>query len=337
MLHIETNYQLLQHNTFGIDVRCSRYVEYASADEAIQVAALIGDEPYIIIGGGSNLLLTRDFNGLVVRSVMKGIEASVDAQGDTLLNCASGETWDDVVAWSVAQGRSALANLSLIPGDVGASAVQNIGAYGAEAAQFIEQVEAVDLVSGHLVTISAKDCGYGYRQSRFKNEWKGRFLITKVVYRLPADDTPHLDYGNLRDELVRRGIGTPTPQQLRDVVIAIRRQKLPDPKELGNAGSFFMNPIVERKLFRQLQASYPQIPYYEVGDDRVKIPAAWLIDQCGWKGRSLGRAGVYSRQPLVLVNLGGATGDEIVSLCRAIQQDVSRRFGIELHPEVNIV
>jgi UDP-N-acetylmuramate dehydrogenase len=251
--------------------------------------------------------------------------------------CGSGETWDDIVAISLQNGLYGAENLSLIPGDVGASAVQNIGAYGAEAKDFIREVHAIEIATGRLCVIDREDCQYGYRQSRFKQEWKNRFLITMVVYEFSDSFQPRLDYGNIRSELERRGIVEPTPQQLRQVIIDIRNAKLPDPKAQGNAGSFFMNPVVSRQKYEELAAQYPTMPHYTVDSEHEKIPAGWMIDQCGWKGRSLGRAGVHDKQALVLVNRGGATGQEIVDLCNAIRADVKERFGIDIHPEVNVI
>ena len=300
-------------------------------EEAQQVAEILreSEHPYIIIGGGSNLLLTKDFPGIVVRSDILGIQID-----DNRMTCGSGEVFDEIVEASLMAGLYGLENLSLIPGDVGASAVQNIGAYGVEAKDYIESIEAVEIATGKVVTIQAKDCGYGYRQSKFKTDWKNKYLITHVTYRLSTIFKPHLEYGNLKGTL---GPGPIVPFRLREVIIGIRNEKLPDPKVMGNAGSFFMNPIVPRAQYEALAVRYPEMPHYEVDAERVKIPAGWMIDQCGWKGKSLGRAGVHDKQALVLVNLGGATGDEIVKLCQAIQKDVKEKFGIEIHPEVNIV
>ena len=337
------NYSLKAHNTFGIDAKCRRFIEFEDDDEAVEVAKILRESatPYIIIGGGSNLLLTKDFDGIVVRSGIKGhyFEESGDGSQETVvrMTCGSGEVWDDVVAYCVKQGWYGMENLSLIPGDVGASAVQNIGAYGVEAKDLIVSVEAVEIATGQVVTISGKDCGYGYRQSKFKQEWKNRYLITHVTYQLSTSFQPHLDYGNIRQELEKKGITEPTAQQVRDIIIDIRNAKLPDPKVMGNAGSFFMNPIVTRQKYEKLAAQYPDMPHYKVDSRHEKIPAGWMIDQCGWKGRSLGRAGVHDKQALVLVNRGGATGAEIVALCDAIRKDVKAKFDIDIHPEVNIV
>ena len=326
------DYSLLAHNTFGIAASCSRFLEYATDDEARMVATLVQD-PYIIIGGGSNLLLTRNFEGTVVHSALKGISPL----GDGRVRCGSGEQWDDVVEWCVNHQLYGAENLSLIPGDVGASAVQNIGAYGVEVKDLIDSVEAIEIQTGTLRTFTNAECGYAYRDSRFKHEWKNRFLITHVTYRLSADFQANTQYGNISGELQRLGITRPDAAQLREVIIGIRRAKLPDPQVTGNAGSFFMNPVVSRQKYEELAAAYPQMPHYFIDADHEKIPAGWMIEQCGWKGRSLGRAGVHDRQALVLVNRGGATGGEVVSLCEAIRSDVSQRFGIDIHPEVNIV
>jgi len=335
-----SNYSLLAHNTFGIDAKCRRFVEFYSVEELQQLALTLtdADRPLLVLGGGSNLLLTADFPGTVVHSAIRGHEVVEEAaSGDTLLlRCGSGETWDDVVALCVERGWHGAENLSLIPGEVGASAVQNIGAYGAEAKDIIETVEAVELATGRKCLFSNADCQYAYRQSRFKGEWLGRFVITHVTYRLSRTFVPRLDYGNIRSELQRLGISEPTAEQLRQVIIGIRRAKLPDPKVEGNAGSFFMNPVVSREKYLQLEARYPGMPHYTIDSAHEKIPAGWMIDQCGWKGRTVGRAGVHSRQALVLVNRGGATGAEVLHLCQLICADVKATFGIEIRPEVNI-
>ena len=338
-MNILHDYSLLAHNTFGIDARCQTFVEYASTGEAAEVVRLLEGkgEPLLIIGGGSNLLLTKDYDGVVIHSVIKGMEVVSETDDVVLLRVGSGEVWDDVVAACVAKGWHGAENLSLIPGEVGASAVQNIGAYGAEAADLIDRVEAVRLCDGESVVFTNADCQYGYRQSRFKHEWKNQYLVTYVTYRLKKHFEPKLDYGNIRVELECRGIAEPTAQELRQVIIDIRQEKLPDPQVEGNAGSFFMNPIVDREKYESLLGQYPQMPHYHIDEAHEKIPAGWLIDQCGWKGKSLGRAGVHSKQALVLVNRGGATGADIVRLCETVRQDVKRKFDIQIEPEVNII
>ena len=344
------DYSLLAHNTFGIDAKCKRFLEYSSVEEAQQIVAglTVADQPLLILGGGSNLLLTGDYEGTVIHSAIKGIEVLDNetlaaAEGENLknpdfvfLNCGSGEVFDDVVAYAVEHGYHGAENLSIIPGEVGASAVQNIGAYGVEAKDIIYKVEAVEIATGKVVVFDNQDCQYSYRQSRFKHEWKDKYLVTHVIYRLSKHFVPDLDYGNIRTSLTAKGIENPTAQQLRDVIIEIRNAKLPDPKVQGNAGSFFMNPIVEKAKYEELAAQYPGMPHYTIDTGHEKIPAGWMIDQCGWKGKSLGRAGVHDKQALVLVNRGGATGQEIVNLCETIRKDVKQKFGIDIHPEVNV-
>ncbi|MBQ6228566.1 MAG: UDP-N-acetylmuramate dehydrogenase [Prevotella sp.] len=332
------HFDLSKHNTFGIHASCKRFVEIDTAEAAAAFFPSLHDTdlPLLIIGGGSNLLLTADFPGTVVRSAIKGISAE-ERDGKVWLRCGSGETWDDVVALCVQRGWYGAENLSLIPGDVGASAVQNIGAYGTEVKDIVERIEAVDISTGERVQIPASECQYGYRDSRFKHEWHQRFFITAVTYRLSLSFEPRLDYGNIREMLSQEGITQPTAAQLRQVIIDIRNAKLPDTKVEGNAGSFFVNPVVPREKYEQLAAEYPGMPHYMIDDSHEKIPAGWLIEQCGWKGRTLGRAGVHHRQALVLVNKGGATGEEVLRLCETVKADVRRKFGIEIHSEVNII
>jgi len=333
-MRIEQNYNLKQHNTFGIDAKCETFVEFSSETEAQEVAKFLQSShlPYIIIGAGSNLLLTRDFEGIVVHSACKGVRRD----GNKLV-CGSGEVFDDVVAYSINIGLYGAENLSLIPGDVGASAVQNIGAYGAEVKDLIHSIRAVEIATGKVRVFENAECEYSYRQSRFKHDWKNRYLILSVTYKFSEVFEPRLDYGNIRAELEKTGISKPTAKELRNVIIRIREAKLPDPKILGNAGSFFMNPIVSREKYNDLAAQFGSLPHYDVDVNRVKIPAGWMIDQCGWKGKSMGRAGVHDKQALVLVNKGGATGQEILLLCRQIQADVKQKFDIEINPEVNVI
>lgn len=328
------DYSLKNHNTFGLNACCDRFLEFYNVSEAMQVVRLIcnAHQPYLIIGGGSNLLLTKDFAGLVLHSAIK--DYTIEGRR---MKCGSGMAWDDVVSISIQNGLYGAENLSLIPGDVGASAVQNIGAYGAEVKDLIVEIRAIEIQTGQLRTFTPAECQYGYRQSRFKNEWKNKYLITSVTYEFSKTFNPRLEYGNIRSELERRGVSSPTPAQLRQVIIDLRNEKLPDPKVMGNAGSFFVNPVVIRPKFEELLARYPQMPHYFIDKEHEKIPAGWLIEQCGWKGRALGAAGVYDRQALVLVNRGGATGADIVRLCNAIQHDVRQTFGIDIQTEVNIV
>lgn len=335
------DHSLFGHNTFGIDAKCRRYVEYASVDDAQALCRSLTaeDQPLLIIGSGSNLLLTGDYPATVISPETR-FEAIPQVQSSSSdhveLRCWAGTVFDDVVAFAVSNGWFGMENLSLIPGEVGASAVQNIGAYGAEVKDFITKVEAVEIATGNIVEFSNGDCAYSYRQSRFKNEWRDKYLITWVTYRLQKTFTPNIDYGNIKAKLQTEGIQQPTASQLRNAIIDIRNEKLPDPKVEGNAGSFFMNPIVDRNTFDALLKDYPGMPHYHIDDSHEKIPAGWMIEMCGWKGRTVGRVGVHSKQALVLVNRGGATGAEVVALYKAIQHDVKERFGVDIHPEVNV-
>lgn len=350
----EENYSLLAHNTFGIEARCRLFAEYETPDE---LAGLLRQEaaplsivhsplsiphsPVLHIGGGSNLLFLGDYDGLVLHSAIRGIEQiPAEDEGTVMLRVGAGVVWDDFVTFTLEHGWYGLENLSLIPGEVGASAVQNIGAYGAEAKDFIVAVECMNLQTLEHRVFTNAECRYAYRQSLFKTPGeRGRWAVLYVTYRLSRTFTPRLDYGGLRAELERQG--TPldglTAMQLRNAVVAIRRAKLPDPRVEGNAGSFFMNPVVPREVYEALAQRYPNMPHYDVGPHEVKIPAGWLIEQCGWKGRSLGPAGVHARQTLVLVNRGGATGRDILNLCEAVRRDVGQRFGIQLQPEAVFV
>lgn len=332
------NYSLLNHNTFGIDAKCRRFVEFSSVEELQQVVRSLTDDdrPLLLIGAGSNLLLTGDYSGTVLHSAITGVEAVADDADKQYIRCGSGETWDDVVALCVDNGWYGAENLSLIPGEVGASAVQNIGAYGAEAKDLIAKVEAVEIATGNMVEFTNADCEYSYRQSKFKHEWRDKFVVTYVTYCLSKHFSPHLDYGNIRASLDAKGITSPTAVELRNIIIEIRNAKLPDPKIEGNAGSFFMNPIVPKSKYEELSAQYPGMPHYTIDGNHEKIPAGWMIDQCGWKGKSLGPAGVHSKQALVLVNRGGANGEDIVRLYKKIREDVLNKFGIEINPEVNV-
>ena len=330
----QENYSLLRHNTFGIDAKCKRFIEYSSVEEAQQVAEMItdADQPLLILGGGSNLLLTGDYNGTVLHSGIRFLEQTDECH----VRCGSGFIWDDVVDYCVANNLYGAENLSIIPGEVGASAVQNIGAYGAEAKDLIECVEAVEIETGQICRFTNTECAYSYRQSKFKHAWKNRFLITAVTYKLSKTYNPKLDYGNIRVALAAKGIDNPTAMQLRETIIDIRNAKLPDPKVLGNAGSFFMNPVVPTHKYNQLAQQYVGMPHYTIDSEYEKIPAGWLIEQCGWKGKALGKAAVHNKQALVLVNCGGATGNEVVQLYKTIQHDVKQKFDIEIKPEVNI-
>lgn len=333
-----TNYSLLPYNTFGMDVKAARFVEYESVD-ALQ-GFLIGrqekDAPLLHVGRGSNLLFVSDYPGTVLHSGIKGIQVVQDTEVFVDLRVGAGEVWDNLVDYTVQKGWYGAENLSLIPGEVGASAVQNIGAYGVEAKDLIVAVETVAVETGALRVFTNEECHYAYRESIFKKELKGKYIVTYVTYRLQKKPVYHLDYGNIRSELQKEG-GELSLTGLRQIIIHIREAKLPDPEKIGNAGSFFMNPIVPVQQFEELLKMYPEMPHYKVDEARVKIPAGWMIDRCGWKGKHLGRAGVHDKQALVLVNLGGATGAEVVRLAEAIVRSVKEKFGITICPEVNFI
>jgi len=335
------NYSLLKHNTFGIPAFARYFAEYKSVGELKEAIKKVPvNTPILHIGGGSNLLFLKDYDGLVLHSKIDDTEVIEEGPDDVVVRVGASIVWDDFVEMSIRKGWYGLENLSLIPGEVGASAVQNIGAYGAEAADHIIKVECVNLNTCEFRTFQNSECHYAYRQSIFKTpEERGKWAVLHVVYQLSKHFNPRLDYGGIRSVLEKMNISTEhlTAIQLREVIIEIRRGKLPDPKIQGNAGSFFMNPIVFRSVYEKLIVKYPNMPHYDVDADMVKIPAGWMIDQCGWKGRALGPAAVHDRQALVLVNLGGAKGQDIVNLCEAVRKDVYKKFGIEIHPEVNFI
>ena len=328
-------YSLLPYNTFGIDVSASRFLEYASVAELKEyIAQGAVTTPFLHIGGGSNLLFTKDYDGLILHSRIGGIEVTAEDSQTVSLRVGAGVVWDDFVACCVEHGWYGAENLSLIPGEVGASAVQNIGAYGVEVKDLITAVETVN-VQGYGRVYPVEECEYAYRSSIFKRPENKSVFVTYVRFRLSKEERYTLDYGTIRQELAR--YPAPTLPIVRKVIIEIRESKLPDPKVMGNAGSFFMNPIVAKEKLEALQRDYPRIPYYELPDGRVKIPAGWMIDQCGWKGKSLGPAAVHDKQALVLVNRGGAKGSDIVALSDAVRASVRDKFGIDIHPEVNVI
>lgn len=332
-----TDYSLLHHNTFGMDVRTAHFVEYESVEELCAFLKQKNYElPLLHIGRGSNLLFSGDYQGTVLHSLIKGYEVVSETSDTVDVRVGAGEVWDDFVAYTVQKNLYGAVNLSLIPGEVGASAVQNIGAYGVEAKDLIVSVDTVCVSTGELRLFSNEECCYAYRKSIFKQELKGKYIVTHVTYRLSKVPVWHLDYGNIRTELDKASCPL-TLDNLRRIIIRIREEKLPDPAQMGNAGSFFMNPVIPKKQFADLQSIYTDMPSYPAGEDCVKVPAGWMIDRCGWKGKSLGRAGVHARQALVLVNLGGATGKEIMALAEAVVASVKEKFGIDIHPEVNYI
>lgn len=341
MIKHYTDYSIKSHHTFGMDVKAKHFIEYDSIEDLLIVLSKLRNEgsetTWMHIGSGSNLLfLALEYEGTILHSNIKDYSIVDENESNIFLRVGSGVVWDELVEYVVAQGWGGMENLSLIPGEVGSSAVQNIGAYGVEVKDLIVSVEAIDVSLLTERTFSVEECKYAYRQSVFKNELKGKFVVTHVTYRLEKNPHFNLEYGNIQKEIDVIGRGT-SLDSIRQAIINIRNAKLPDPKVLGNAGSFFMNPIVPREIYEKINKNYPQMPYYKVDDNFIKIPAGWMIEQCGWKGRSLGRAAVHDKQALVLVNLGGATGEEMETLCKAIQEDVFRRFGVTIHPEVNFI
>lgn len=321
-------------NTFGLDVEAAVFLEYDSVEKLEElIAAGRITSPYLHIGGGSNLLFTGDYEGVILHSRIGGIEVTTEDKETVRVRVGAGVVWDDFVAYCVEHGWYGTENLSLIPGEVGASAVQNIGAYGVEVKDLISSVETVN-IQGVKRVFQVDECGYSYRNSIFKRPEMKQVFVTYVCFRLSKKEHYTLDYGTIRQELEDCPVDLKT---LRQVIIRIRESKLPDPKVLGNAGSFFMNPVVPRGVFEALQKQYPQMPFYELDADRIKIPAGWMIDRCGWKGKSLGPAAVHDKQALVLVNRGGATGADIVALSDAVRASVREKFGIDIHPEVNFI
>ncbi len=342
-MQIEHNVSLLTHNTFGMDVEADAIVTYDDATELTDIVRTLLPtlpKPVLHIGEGSNLLFMGDFRGTVLLCSNRDID--IVEQDDDSIVAKAGAGWrmDDFIDHTISQGWYGLENLSLIPGQVGASAVQNIGAYGVEAGDCIRCVHCVSLEDGEQRIFSHDECDFSYRHSIFKDAaYRGRYAVVAVEYALGKHFVPHLEYGGIRNSIIDAGLepNDISARQLRDIVIGIRESKLPDPKVHGNAGSFFMNPIVSRADYERICDIVPNAPKYDIDADRVKVPAAWLIEQCGWKGQSLNAAGVHSRQPLVLVNLGGATGQDIKALSDRIQHDILSRFGVSISPEVIFV
>ena len=333
----EKNISLQPFNTFGIEAYAERFVEVDRVEQLQEI--LRQHKDLFILSGGSNILLTKNIERPVVKIGLRGREIVGSKDDDhVLVKVQAGENWHELVLWCISEGLGGLENLSLIPGQVGTSPMQNIGAYGVEIKDVFHELEAMEIGSGTRVKFSAEDCRFGYRDSIFKNELKGKFVIINVTFALTSKNHKiATDYGAIRSELSKRGIEKPGIRDISDVVIAIRQSKLPDPKELGNSGSFFKNPVIGRKHFEKLLEKHPQMPYYIVDPENVKVPAGWLVEQSGFKGKRFGDAGVHAKQALVLVNYGHATGLEILDLARRIQDEVFRLFDIHLEMEVNII
>ncbi len=340
------NHSLRDLNTFHLEARAESYCECRSVGDLMKIISgkeyreyrenrKLQESGVLVLGGGSNILFSGDFGGLVIRPLILGRETIREDRHHVWVRAGAGENWDDLVAWTTAWGLGGLENLSLIPGAVGSAPIQNIGAYGAEVGDHIHQVEAVDTLTAQRLTFTSESCHFAYRDSIFKREWKGKCIISTVTFRLDKKPVLNTGYPAVAEKLAARE--TPDVENMRQVILEIRRSKLPDPAELGNAGSFFKNPVVESEQFRRLAGEFPEMPSYPVHSGARKIPAAWLIEQCGWKGKRLGDAGTYEKQPLVLVNYGRATGRDILELSSRIERDVSLKFGIQLDKEVNVV
>lgn len=336
-MNIQQNISLKPYNTFGIDAKTKYFAEYNSAKElkGLLQSEILKKNRYLHIGGGSNLLFLNDFDGIILHSKINMIETIKDNDDFVWLRAGSGVVWDDFVAFCVENNWCGVENLSLIPGEVGASAVQNIGAYGVEVKDTIENVETIEIGTLANRTFTNEECKYDYRKSIFKGEMKGKYIVTYVTFKLKKKADYQLDYQHLKSSVTQRG--EINLKNIRNTIISIREEKLPDPKIAGNAGSFFMNPIISKEKFIELQQKHPNIPHYNVSETEEKIPAGWLIELCNFKGKQFGNVGVHKNQALVIVNFGNASGNEVAELAQQIQNSVKEKFGIEILPEVNYI
>lgn len=337
MLQIEENVSLKNFNTFGIDAKARFFTEINTEDDLTELFAdpQWHNLPRLVLGGGSNMLFVKDFDGLVIRMNIRGIAHRIN-HDDVTVEAGGGEVWNDLVNYCVDHNFAGMENLSLIPGSVGASPIQNIGAYGVELKDVLHSCHGFEIASGYYRTFTKEECGFGYRESIFKNELKGQYIITKVKFALSLTPNLSLHYGAIQQELQNRGIGEPTIKDVSQVVAHIRVSKLPDPSTIGNAGSFFKNPVVSLIQSEQLLSKFPDIVHYPATEG-VKLAAGWLIEQCGWKGRIVGHTGTWKNQALVLVNHGGATGEEVYDLSSQIIDSVYQKFGVMLEREVNVL
>lgn len=333
---IQTNKNLKEYNTFGISVKAEMFAVFSSIEELKQILSFRDDKKLLVLGGGSNLLLTKDFDGLVIKNEIKRFEVIEETASEVIIESGAGENWHEFVLNCIDKGFGGIENLSLIPGSVGASPMQNIGAYGVEIKDVFESLSAFHIASGEIHYFDKTKCEFGYRESIFKNKVKGEYIILTVTFRLTKKPTINSSYGAINEQLKVMGIQVPTIKELSAAVIAIRQSKLPDPKIIGNAGSFFKNPTVEIALLKQIQKNYPDIPNYPALNGK-KLAAGWLIEKAGWKGRTFDNYGVHKLQALVLVNYGNCTGQEIFDLSSQIIQDVFEKFGVLLEREVNIL
>ncbi len=339
MLLPQENISLKDLNTFGINAQARYYVRINSEETLrdLLLCKTIQPLPKLVLGGGSNLLFLNDFPGIVLHMATTGVATIRETKADVWVKANAGVNWHALVLHCVAQGYAGIENLSLIPGTVGAAPMQNIGAYGVTFSEVFDSLEAMEVCSGKISHFSKEDCSFGYRESIFKKELYGQYIILNVTLKLPKQPAFQTDYGAIQRTLAAMHVETLSIKAISDSVIKIRQSKLPNPKRLGNAGSFFKNPTIVQSQFLQLKKLYPDMPGYPQEDAQIKVPAAWLIEQCGWKGQRKGAVGVHKDQPLVLVNYGGGRGQEIYQLAQAIQQSVQTRFGIPICPEVNII
>ncbi|MEO1010372.1 MAG: UDP-N-acetylmuramate dehydrogenase [Bacteroidota bacterium] len=337
-MNIRQNISLKSYNTFGVEANARFFVEINSLDQLDMALRLKGYPEKFILSGGSNMLLTRDLEALVLYINIKG-KTIVSENGDTVvLKVMAGENWHQLVLWTLERGYGGLENMSLIPGNTGTAPIQNIGAYGVELKDVFEGCQAMDIHNRSLRYFNREECKFGYRDSYFKNEGKGKYIIVSVTLRLSkANHNLNTSYGAIEAELSQQGVDEPTITDISKAVISIRQSKLPDPDKLGNSGSFFKNPIVDFKTFDRLVKKHPNIPHYQISQNSYKIPAGWLIEQCGLKGKRIGDAGVHEKQALVLVNHGGASGKEVLDLAYKVMAHVKETFDIAIRPEVNII
>lgn len=335
-MEIQKNISLKPYNTFGIDVKTSSFVEVDNIDE-LKTVLKGRNEPLLILGGGSNLLFTKDFVGLAIKNNLKGISVVSENENEIFLKVGAGEVWHEFVLYCIDKGYAGIENMSLIPGNVGASPMQNIGAYGVEVKDVITEVEAFNLKDYSTQLFSNEACEFGYRTSIFKTSEKGNYFITAVTFKLKKQAEINTSYGAIDSELKRMDIDSPSIKDVSNAVINIRSSKLPDPKKIGNSGSFFKNPVVSEVQKNNILEKYPEAPNYPQAKGGFKMAAGWLIEQCGWKGKQIENYGVHKLQALVLVNYGGAKGEDIYKLSEAIISSVKEKFGIELEREVNIL
>lgn len=334
-MQVQDNISLQPYNTFGISAHAEHFIQVTDKSQLPEITSTWPGEKHVI-GGGSNILLTKDVEGITILNRLKGIELIKEDKDHVWLKVASGEVWHELVMYAISHGWAGIENLALIPGTVGAAPMQNIGAYGVEVKEVIEEVTAWHWGEQQYITLNNEQCRFGYRDSIFKHELKGKVLITDVLYRLNKKAVFHTSYGAISQELEKMGVTELSIKAIADAVIAIRSSKLPDPKVIGNAGSFFKNPSISKKQYDELQQQYPVIPSYPIDDSHVKVPAGWLIEQCGLKGYTTGNTGVHEKQALVLVNKGQATGKEIWELSEKVLKTVQQKFGIALEREVQV-